>query len=181
MISEQAKTGFEQLLVSALKSRLPLSPEDICDITPVIANVPFAESADAAVVLTISGIRFRLLLIFEVAEKENIRLYYGANGKGEAVSEAFLEVSNLCCGLLNKGLQTHFPDLGMSTPYTLRNGCLLHLTSLKPGYLARHTVTINDSVQIRTTICVCEHADIDFVPTLPTEELEAGGGELELF
>ncbi|MBK4737254.1 hypothetical protein [Noviherbaspirillum pedocola] len=181
MITEQAKAGFEQLLVSALKSRLPLSCEDTCEITPVTANDSIATSANTVVVLTISGIRFRLLFFLEVEEKEDIRFYYAANGQSEAFKEAFLEVSNLCCGLLSQGLQAHFPDLGMSTPYILRNGCLAHLTSLKQGYLTKHAVTINGSMQMLATICVCEYADIDFMLSLATAEVEVDSGELELF
>jgi hypothetical protein len=181
VISEQAKAGFEQLLVSALKSRLPLSSKDSCEVTPIMASVPVPASANTVVVLTIAGIRFRLLLILEVAEQEDIRRYYAANGKGEAFREAFLEISNLCCGLLSQGLQAHFPDLGMSTPYIVRNGCLAHLTNLKPGFLTRHTVTINGSMQMLATLCVCDYADIDFVPNLASAEVEVGSGELELF
>lgn len=178
MISERARAGFDDLFVAALRSRLMRSTDDHAAIVPAAASSPAAAGA-TTVVLTISSIRFRLLFVLEVAEDAATRAYYAPGDAERDFRAAFLEVSNLCCGVLSQGLQGHFPDLGMSTPYILGTACLAHLHSLAPGHLARHAVTINGAVRIMATICICAHAQIDFAPGAAT--VDVCEGELELF
>jgi hypothetical protein len=45
--------------------------------------------------------------------------------------------------------------------------------------LASYSITLNGSVQLAATICVCAHAPIDFVAD--TSAIEETSGELELF
>lgn len=180
MISERARAGFDALFVAALRSRLVLSADDAFEIAPPTADGPPA-AGTTTVVLTISSIRFRLLFLLEVAEDDGIRAYYVPDGADRSFREAFFEVANLCCGVLSQGLQSHFPDLGMSTPYVIGTACLAHLDSLKPGHLSRHAVTINGALRITATICICEHADIDFEFVPGTATTDVGEGELELF
>ena len=179
MISERAKAGFDDLFVAALRSRLPRSGSDDTSIDPVMDAGAPARPGATIVVLTISSIRFRLLFMLDVAEDDAMRAYYVPDNAAMRFREAFAEVANLCGGLLSQGLQSHFPDLGMSTPYVLGTGCLGHLVSLKPGHLSRHAVTINGAVRIVATMCICAHAAIDFVPG--SAVVEVCEGELELF
>jgi hypothetical protein len=67
----------------------------------------------------------------------------------------------------------------MSTPYVLSARCLSHLEQLKPDYLSSYAITINGSVQLAATVCVCAHAPIDFVADMTA--VEESSGELELF
>jgi hypothetical protein len=180
VISERARAGFERLFAAALAARLARSPDAAFETVPVASEG--AGAGDMTVVLTISSIRFRLLFMLAVADNEAARAYYAPDSAGQGLREAFLEVSNLCCGVLSQGLQAHFPDLGMSTPYVLGDACLAHLDSLKPGYLSRQAVTIDGAVHITATMCICPHADIDFVPDPVTvAAAEVAEGELELF
>lgn len=80
---------------------------------------------------------------------------------------------------MNQELLNYFPDLGMSTPYVLDAQCLSHLHGLKPGLLSSYSITLNDSVRLAATVCVCAHAPIDFVAD--TSAIEETSGELELF
>jgi hypothetical protein len=67
----------------------------------------------------------------------------------------------------------------MSTPYALASDCVPYLTELKPDHVASYDVSIDGTVQIGATLCVCTNAPLDFV----AEESVAAdsGGELELF
>jgi hypothetical protein len=67
----------------------------------------------------------------------------------------------------------------MSTPYTLSSRCIAFLGELKPGYLSRYAITINGSVKLHATLCVCEYALLDFAVDMTAAQEETGG--LELF
>jgi hypothetical protein len=94
----------------------------------------------------------------------------------------FQEICNLCCGAINQALLNHFPDLGMSTPYTLSARCLPYLNVLKPDLLESFAISIDGEtapVTLAATLCVCAHAPIDFVADVA--HAEDTSGELELF
>jgi hypothetical protein len=57
--------------------------------------------------------------------------------------------------------------------------CLGHLAELKPAFSSSYSITLNGSVQLAATVCVCAHAPIDFVAD--TSAIEETSGELELF
>ncbi|ASW02101.1 hypothetical protein [Paraburkholderia aromaticivorans] len=182
MISAHARDSFERIFRKAAQARLPLNAGDLCEIAPLTearAGVPGSKDTQV-VVLTISSIVFRLLLILHFDEDEHTRAYYLKDAADERpFQEVFLEICNLCCGAINQELLRYFPDLGMSTPYVLNARCLPHLHELKPGLLSSYTVTLNGSVRLAATVCVCAHAPIDFIAD--TSALEETGGELELF
>jgi hypothetical protein len=96
-----------------------------------------------------------------------------------SLQDALLEICNLCCGAVNQDLLRYFPDLGMSTPYVLSARCVSHLEQLKPDCLSSYAITINRSVQLAATVCVCAHAPIDFIADMTA--VEESSGELELF
>ena len=183
MISSNAKDSFDRIFRKAAQSRLPLSASDVCEIAP--SGNDFADamlaSAGNVVVLTISSIEFRLLLVLHCGGDERAREYFtrGQGQGGAPFDETLLEVGNLCCGAVNQELVRHFPDLGMSTPYALSARCVSYLEELKPGLLTSYKVTINDSVQLDATVCVCAHAPIDFTADIGAETESCG--ELELF
>ncbi|NPT37145.1 hypothetical protein [Paraburkholderia xenovorans] len=180
MISAHAKDSFDRIFRKAAQARLPLDAGDLCEIAP-IADAGIGVSRDTqVVVLTISSIVFRLLLILHFDEDESTRAYYlKAAADERPFQEVFLEICNLCCGAMNQELLRYFPDLGMSTPYVLNARCLPHLHELKPGLLSSYSVTLNGTVRLAATVCVCADAPLDFVAD--TSALEETGGELELF
>ncbi|WP_454874476.1 hypothetical protein [Paraburkholderia xenovorans] len=180
MISAHAKDSFDRIFRKAAQARLPLDAGDLCEIAP-IADAGIGVSKDTqVVVLTISSIVFRLLLILHFDEDESTRAYYLKDAADERpFQEVFLEICNLCCGAMNQELLRYFPDLGMSTPYVLNARCLPHLHELKPGLLSSYSVTLNGTVRLAATVCVCADAPLDFVAD--TSALEETGGELELF
>jgi hypothetical protein len=67
----------------------------------------------------------------------------------------------------------------MSTPYVLSAHCLPYLRELNPDFVSAYSVTLNGSMQLAATICVCADAPVDFVAD--TSAMEETSGELELF
>ncbi|MFC0399840.1 hypothetical protein [Paraburkholderia rhizosphaerae] len=181
MISAQAKQSFERILEKAAQTRLTVDPGDTCSIAPQARHAaePLVGDRSNVVVLTISGISFRLLLILHVNEDTATVEYFTKDSAERPFREVFQEICNLCCGAINQELLRYFPDLGMSTPYMLSARCLPYLEGLKPELLETWAVTINGSVELAATLCVCAHAPIDFAAEVSVAEDTSG--ELELF
>jgi hypothetical protein len=179
VISAHAKESVEHIFFRAIRSRLTMEASDVCEIVPADAHGAHSLSDGNLVILTISGIAFRLLLILQYDEDERTQSYFLREESERAFLEVFLEICNLCCGAVNQELLQYFPDLGMSTPYVLSARCRPYLEALKPEFLASYAVSINDAVRLGATICMCAHAPIDFVAE--ASALEDTSGELELF
>jgi hypothetical protein len=180
VISAHAKHSFERIFRRAAQSRLALTHDDVCDIAaPSMEEEAAAMSDGEAVVLTISSIVFRLILVLHYREDASTRDYFVKDAAERSFQEVFLEICNLCCGAMNQELLRYFPDLGMSTPYVLNARCVPHLRALRPDYLVSHAITINDSVHLAATVCVCADAPVDFVAD--ESVVEETSGELELF
>ena len=179
MISAHAKDSIERIFFKAAKSRLTMEAGDVCEIMPAGAHGARSMPDANLVVLTISGIAFRLLLILHFDEDERTHQYFVKEESERSFLEVFLEICNLCCGAVNQELLHYFPDLGMSTPYVLSAQCMPYLEALKPEFLASYAVTVNDAISLGATICVCAHAPIDFVAEVSA--VEDTNGELELF
>jgi len=81
--------------------------------------------------------------------------------------------------LLNRELAEQIPHLAMSIPYTLSSQCLAYLGELRPSFLSSSAVTINDSIQLNVTLCLCCSAAVEFVASVPVAAETAG--ELEMF
>jgi hypothetical protein len=179
VISADAKSSFERIFRKAAQARLPIDPNDTCEIAAIADASAGSTKNTQVVVLTISSIVYRMLLVLHFDEDDNTRRYYLKEADERPFQEVFLEICNLCCGAMNQELLRYFPDLGMSTPYVLNAQCLPHLHELKPGLLSSYSVTLNDNVRLAATVCVCAHAPIDFIAD--TSAIEETSGELELF
>lgn len=179
MISLHAKDSIDRIFRKAAQTRLPLDTADLCEIVPLAQPRDDVAKDARVVVLTISSILFRLLLIVQVDENARTREYFLKDNVERPFEDALLEICNLCCGAMNQELLRDFPDLGMSTPYVLSARCLSHLQELKPALLASYSITIDGSVGLDATVCVCAYAPIDFVAD--TSTVEETSGELELF
>lgn len=179
MISQQAKQGVEYIFLKAAKASLVLDPGDTCDVAP-ISDAKVAEFPEKKIiVLTISSFLFRLLTIIHINEDAATTAYFKREASDKSLTEVVSELGNLCCGAMNRELLHHFGHLGMSTPYVLGRESMAFLKELKPGHVAAYALTINDSVQMHVTLCLCENAPIDFV--VDTSAAEEETGALELF
>lgn len=189
MISAHARDSFERILHKAARTRLARSPADECDMVPLKGLQMDSAASEADVdmmarhanvaVLTISSIGFRMLLVLHFDEDDITTQYFVGDDQNKSFREAFLEISNLCCGAINQELLNYFPDLGMSTPYVLSARCVPHLMQLKPNHLASWDITLDGSVRLAATLCICAHAPLDF--NAEVSETQDSSGELEMF
>jgi hypothetical protein len=178
VLSEQTKQNIEQALHRSLRSSLIRAPQDVCAVAPAACPGPGSRPYETLLVVTISSFVFRLLALFEIGADPATRAYY-VGAAQQSLDEAFREFANMCCGALSRELAHQIPHLAMSIPYTLSAQCLEFLGELHPSFLSHSAVTINDSVHVRVTLCMCCSKTIDFVSSAPVAE--ATTGELEMF
>lgn len=178
-MSEQSRQALAAAFCRAAKSSLPRAEGDAFDIVPVTQGTFEARPGETVLVITTSSFSFRLLTMFHFAATPESVAYYGADSADRNVSAAFSERVNLCCGAFNRELSLNFPHLGMSIPYSLEHACLASLPELKPEYLSRYAITVNSSVRLDVTLCMCCSAPVEVVA--PAVIAEVATGELELF
>lgn len=184
MISEQAQDGFEHIFKKTVLANIAASPGDFCEIEPV--NDPEEIKEDEFAVLTISSTYFRFLTLFHFNNNDATKNHFlkGAAPNAETSSDsafrdAFQEFCNICCGAMNRELHKNFHFLGMSTPYLLLKQSAPFISALDPGYVKHYRITINHSLVLHATLCVCDYDDVDF--KMAIDEIEDNTGELELF
>ncbi|HKU00071.1 MAG TPA: hypothetical protein VJS30_26610 [Paraburkholderia sp.] len=175
MIGPQAQDSFERIFFAAARTRLVTDPLHACEITSASGDA----QGEHAVLLTISSMQFRLLLLLHVKDDEATRAYY-VGAAESALVDTFMEFGNLCCGAMNQQLVEHFPDLGMSTPYALGSQCLPYLHELKPDHVKSYALTIDGTVRLGATLCICTRSPLDFAAA-QLAEVQESAGELELF
>jgi len=179
MMTAQSRQSLGDSFCRAAKLGLVRAPEDALQIEP-LESLQFAtRPGEGVLVITTSSFAFRLLTIFHVAATPESLAYYGDRAGEQKLEVSFAEFANLCCGALNRELSSHFPHLAMSIPYSLSSQCLGCLDELKPEYLSRYAITINDSVRLEATLCMCCSAPVEIVATAGVAEETTG--ELELF
>ncbi|KWZ30933.1 hypothetical protein [Burkholderia anthina] len=193
MISAQARAGFERIFFDAARTRLAAG--GACDIRPAAGHAHDAPDrmhakprskptvVEHVVVLTISALHFRLLLALRFSDDDATRRHFAGATAGASsqrpLTDAFMEVANLCCGAINQALTAPFPDLGMSTPYLLSGASIDAMHALSPDYVAAYDLTLDGDVRVGATLCVCANAPVDF--HVPETAAVESGGELELF
>jgi hypothetical protein len=179
MISQEARAGVDLLFTRAARATLTGGRDDAIDIAPMPHGKPAPFTEKHMVVLTISSYVFRLLTIFHVNDDVATRNYFLRGNTQNDFFEIFTEIGNLCCGTMNRELGKHFPHLGMSTPDILENKSMPFLDALKPGYVSRHHMLLNNTVSLHATLCLCAYGAIDF--TVSRVEMEDAAGALEMF
>ena len=178
-ISEQAKASVNHIFMKAAKANLILSQDDVCDIETLQASKGQEMVEKNIFVLTISSYLFRILVIFHVNDDKQTKNYFTQSDAERLYDEVFAELANLSCGAMNRDLGNYFPHLGLSTPYMLTCKCMPYLKELKPGHISQFKISINSSVLLHATICICAYTPFDFKVDMSAPEEETGG--LELF
>lgn len=179
MISESAKHSIEEVFARAASASLALGETDCVDVRPLAGNAEPENGYRNILVLTISSFVFRLVTIFHVTPDSRVSRYFGRGDELRPFQETFGEIGNLCCGAMNRELGSHFPHLGMSTPYLLGGRCASHLASLGASHTSRHLITINGDMSLMATLCLCAYAPLDFRIDAPREP--SSGGDIEFF
>jgi hypothetical protein len=182
MISEQAQSGFDHIFKKAVLANISSSADDFCEIEPV-DNLE-GINKDEFAVLTISSTFFRFLVLFHFNSNDATKNHFVKNSNLEVEDnstfrDAFQEFCNICCGVMNRELHKNYHFLGMSTPYMLLHRCSSFISALNPGYVKHFRITINNSLTLHATLCVCDYDVVDF--KADTGEDEDDTGELELF
>ncbi|MDO9104965.1 MAG: hypothetical protein Q7U57_08385 [Methylovulum sp.] len=184
MISGQAKSSFDHLFEKSVMANIVASTDDSCEIQPI--GDPEEISEDEFVVLTISSPFFRVMACFHFSNDNSTVSHFAkrSNLDAEAIDnsafrDAFLEFCNICCGTIQRDLHKHYQYLGMSTPYVLLKTCLSFISTLEPGYVRHYRITINHSLVLHATLCVCDYGVVDF--EVDTSAAIEDTGELELF
>lgn len=183
MISDNARTAFDNLLSQNLRSALA-GADDGCEVS-VVPDLS-GHTQTRIVALTISSYLFRLMVFIYFTPDESTREHFVRTNKmreaelsEQAFSDAISEAANMCCGALSRDLSQVFPNIGMSTPNMLDKGCATALAILKCGHVQHFKVDINNTERFHATLCISDYADLDFA--VDTVAQEASTGELEMF
>jgi len=179
LLTEQSRLGLERALHSAIKTHLVRDSADVCVISRSEKALP--PSTDGKLIqITISSFTFRLIVMFHIDESPTLSAYFKGLHREAVLEEAFYEVANLSCGALNRYISRDFRHLAMSIPYTLDAACGAYLSELRPEHVSTTIVTINDTIRIALTLCLCCQAPVSFQAAPPQAE-SGSDGALELF
>ncbi len=181
MISAQSTHNIEHAFHEALRGTVVHDPGDRCEIAPLTAGEARQFTGQNALVITISSWVFRLLVIFRISADPATRQYYLRANPAQRVDEGFGEVANLCAGALNRTLTANFAHLAMSTPYELSNDCIAFLGELRAQQVSRFAITINGSVRLQATLCMCCSRPVEVASVSTAAQGDRNSGELELF
>jgi hypothetical protein len=179
LVSDQTKRHIAEAFCRAAGTSLVRDSSHHCSVVASDDRRRAAPLETDLLLITISSWVFRLLTVFQVSESQVTREYYTGGGVERTLDEAFAEFANLCCGALNRELSQKFRHLAMSIPYKLSRPCIGYLEQLQPQYLSRFDITINESIQLQATVCMCCQVPVEFVST--EGGINHGGGELEMF
>lgn len=187
MISNSAKTGFDQLFVAALNGAMVAAAEDRCDVTQLKSRDSFHEPQ--VVMLTSSSYVFRVFMLIYFRPDAPTREHFARRSHTTAAKfsdhffmDAICETGNMCCGAFNRDLSRVFPHVGLSTPNVLDARCAENLVSLKIGHTQHFQVDVNHGTLFHASLCVSSYADLDFdVSWLNTTNDVVDNGELEFF
>jgi hypothetical protein len=178
LFSDQSKLGLSGVFERCARSTVVRSAQDVCDVASGSSGVPLADGP--VLIITTSSFSFRLVTIFHLDDNDANRHYFVPDGSESSLQEGFAEVANLCCGAVNRAMSELFPHMAMSIPCGLSARCVEHLAQLKPEYTARFGITINDTVKVGVTLCMCCTAPVD-IPLTLSNTTQQSSGELEMF
>jgi hypothetical protein len=184
MISKEAQRSFKHIFKSAVLDNFSESTADSCDIESISDQEEITATNFSVLTITSSSFRFLILLHFD-GNEETINFFGNSStavakhNDNPVYLDRILEFCNLVCGSMNRKLHFHYSYSGMSTPYVLTRSCLDFISALEPGYVKHYRITINLSVVLHATLCVCNYGAVDFV--IDTTKKDDIAGELEIF
>lgn len=179
LVSPQSKERLDRAFQKAARTCLARSETDSCDFAQADPKHSEVAIGEQLVLVTISSFTFRLLVIFHLHESEQTREYFIGAAAGRTLEESFYEVANMCCGALNREIAQQYAHLAMSIPFTLAGPCVGYLRELRPQHICDYLITLNQSVQVRVTLCMC--CSVPFELSSTEVESEPVSGELEMF
>ena len=152
MITDRAKASFDRLLVSSLRSGMPVGGASV-SVEPVA--VLEKNKDKKIVILTVSSYLFRALAIIYFKPDAATRAYFNRNaeeGAPELSDEEFYdrvsECGNVCVGALNRDLGPFFPHVGMSTPNIIDKDCMQYVDLLGCGLVKHYKVVLAGELEM---------------------------------
>ncbi len=184
MITERAKASFDRLLVSSLKSGMPVGGASV-DVEPLKELGKIKEKK--IVILTVSSYLFRAMAILYFKPDAATRAYFNRTadeGAPPLTDDEFLdrvaECGNVCVGALNRDLGPFFPHVGMSTPNIIDKDCMQYVDLLGCDLVKHYRIVLNGELTMYATLCVADYGHVDFHVD-PAVEVAVDTGELEMF
>lgn len=184
MISNRARSNFDQMLVLGIKASMGGASPESCEVEVVPDLTSIRETN--VVMLTVSSFLFRMsVLVYFSSDEATLNHFAAVNNisaadmSDQAFLDAIRECGNICCGTLNRELARVYPHVAMSTPNIIERECVNHLESLNGGHLQHFRATPAGDKQFHVTLCVRDYADVDFEWAMLEEATAAG--EMEFF
>ena len=184
MISERAKTSFDHLMVSSIKTSMPVDPASVM-VEPMVSLDKIKEKK--MVILTVSSYLFRAIVMLYFKPDAATRACFSSNAAQDAAElsledfyDRVAECGNACCGSINRSLGTEFPHVGMSTPNIIDKDCMRYADQLNCGFTRHYKITLEDSLTMYASLYVADYGTVDFYID-PVVEEDVGAGELEMF
>ena len=185
MISQRAKTGFENLLHQCLHASLQTEVHKVWQMQAVLDDI----NTQHFIMLTVSSYDFRMMVMLHFSCNEASKKYIADSLKLD-VAELFTdqyydflaEIGNNFCGTFKRELCQYFPHLGMSTPNLLACESLKYVKSWPIDHEVHIKALAEDSIEFYGSLYVSSFADLDFdlIPHPPCEAVVETGA-LELF
>lgn len=184
MISNRARSNFDQMLMLGIKASMGGASPEACEVE-VISDLNSIRETNV-VMLTVSSFVFRMSVLVHFSSDDETRNHFAtinnvaaAEMSDQAFLDAIRECGNICCGTLNRELARVYPHVAMSTPNIIERECVDHLESLNGGHLQHFRASPSGDKQFYVTLCVRDYADIDFEWAMLEETTAAG--EMEFF
>ncbi len=184
MIGARAKASFDRLMVSSLKTGMPVAGASV-EVSPY--ETPERIGAQKIVVLTVSSYLFRLMAILYFRRDADTRAYFNRTaGEGtpalgdDEFHDRVAECGNVFCGALNRELGAHFPHVGMSTPNIIDKDCMQYVDLLRCSLVKHYRIVLAGELTMYASLCVADYGTVDFHVD-PAAVADVDTGELELF
>ena len=184
MITERAKASFDRLLVSSLRSGMPVGGASV-SVEPLKELGKVKEKK--IVILTVASYLFRAMAILYFKPDAATRAYFNRSAEEGAPDlsddefyDRVCECGNVCVGALNRDLGPFFPHVGMSTPNIIDKDCMQYVELLGCGLVKHYKVVLEGELTMYASLCVADYGLVDFHVD-PTVEVAVDTGELEMF
>ena len=184
MITERAKASFDRLLVSSLKSGMPVGGASV--YVESVKELDRIKEKKIAI-LTVSSYLFRAMAILYFKPDAATRAYFNRTAEegapapsDEEFYDRVSECGNVVVGALNRDLGAFFPHVGMSTPNIIDKDCMQYVELLGCTLTKHYKIVLAGELTLYATLCVADYGLVDFHVD-PAVEVEVDTGELEMF
>jgi hypothetical protein len=121
------------------------------------------------------------MIIFRIAETPATRLTTRRSRPAQTLDEVFAEVANMCGGTLEPAAVGQFPaSCHVDALFRERSVHRVLERDEAAVPVASYLVTINHTVHLQATLCLCCSAPVEVADSAAATEAEQNVGELEI-